>query len=195
MKMQKILKVSLVLVVMMALGVYVLNSVVKGADDLTPAELKERLQRVYDEAYMKGNVDALDEICAPDVVEHRLNSPDIIGLDATKEGVKSGRLMFSECRLILGELIISGDRRVTQWTFEGTYAKETNGKLIFQNKKTGESETISASIPAGTKYNQKGCSIARLVNGKIAEEWSYTDRIVPTLTAAGVELKMGLVEE
>ena len=193
--MHKVLRVSLVLVVIMALGVYALNSVVNGADDLTPAERLERAQKAFDEAYLKGNLDALDEIFAPDVVRHVLNRPDEIGLDAIKEGVKGNRLIFSECRVIIDEPFISGDRHTATWTFKGTYAGETNSKWIFQNKETGESETMGISVPAGTKYTQKGCSIARRVNDKIVEEWLYTDSLVPTLTAAGIELKTELMEE
>ena len=83
--MQKVLKASLVLVVAIALGAYVLNSVVNGADDPTPAERMERSQKAWDEVYLKGNLDALEEIFAPDVVRHTLNQPDVIGLDAIKE--------------------------------------------------------------------------------------------------------------
>lgn len=192
--MQKVLKVGLVLVVM-ALGVYALNSVVNGADDPTPAERLERAQKAWDEAYLKGNLDALDEIFAPDVVTHTLNQPDEIGLDAIKEGVKRNRLIFSECRVIIDEPFVSGDRQIATWTFQGTYADQINRKWIFQNKETGESETVGVPISAGTKYNQKGCSITRTVNDKIVEEWLYTDSLAPILTAAGIELKTGTMEE
>ena len=46
--MKPVLKVSLVLVMAIALGVYALHSVVNGADDLSPAERMERFQRIFD---------------------------------------------------------------------------------------------------------------------------------------------------
>ena len=193
--MKKVLRVSLVLVVAIALGVYALNSVVNGADNPTPAERMERLQKVWDEAYLKGNLDALDELYAPDVVIHVLNRPGTIGLDALKEDIKRNRLIFSECRIILDELFVSGDRLIAQWTFKGTYAGERNLKWIFQSKETGESQTIKTSASAGEKLTVKACAISRLVNGKIVEDWTYFDTIVHTLTAAGIELKMVLMAE
>ena len=69
--MKKVLKVSLILVVAIALGVYALNSVVNGADNPTPAERMERLQKVWDEAYLKGNLDGLDEIYGSPASSHR----------------------------------------------------------------------------------------------------------------------------
>jgi hypothetical protein len=194
MKMQKILRVSLILVVM-ALGVYALNSVVNGADEPTPAEMRDRLQKAFDEAYLKGNLDALDEIFTPDTVTHMPNRPDVTGIDAIKGQVKTYRLIFSECRIIHDELFVSGDRLVAPWTFQGTFAQDRKSKWIFQNKDTEDSETVDISISAGTKYIQKGCTISRLVDYKTAESWLYTDDLTPRLTAAGIGLEMKPIEE
>ena len=84
----------------MALGIYALNSAVNGADDLTPAERMKHYQKIWDEAYLKGNLDALDDDYSPDRIAHKPNEPDIIGLDAIKEDAKRNRLIVSECRLI-----------------------------------------------------------------------------------------------
>ena len=193
--MKKVLKVSLILVVAIALGVYALNSVVNGADELTPAERMERTQKIFDEAYLKGNLDALDELYAPDVVIHNLDRPDTIGLDAIKGGIKEARITFSECRVIFDELFVSGDRFIFQWTFQGTYASERNLKWIFQNKETGKSQAINTSVSAGKQVTAKGCTIARKVKDKTVEAWGYESRIVPELTAAGIELKIEPIEE
>lgn len=195
MKMQKILKVSLALIVMVALGVYALNSAVNGSDDSTPAEIMGKFQKAFDEAYLKGNLDALDELFAPDAVGHMPNMPNFRALDGVKGQIKRGRLIFSECRIIHDELFVSGDRIIIQWTFQGTYAGESNLKWVFQNKETEESEAINTSTPAGTQFTMKGCNISRLVNNKIVEDWVYWDSIVPALTAAGIELKMVPVRE
>jgi len=192
--MHKVLKVSLVLVVMIALGVYALNSVVNGSGE-TPAEIKERFQKIWDEIYLKGNLDALDQVYGPDVIRHTINRPDIIGLDAYKALIKSHRALFPECRVILDEVFIAGDRLITTWTFQGTYAAQRTAKWIFQNKETGESETIGVSIPAGRTYTSKGCTIAKIVNSMFVEEWLYTDDIVPALIAGGMELAKQSLEE
>ena len=193
--MQKVLKVSLVLVVVMALGVYALNSVVNGADDLIPAERMKRYQKLWDEAYLEGNLDALDDEYGPHTVKHRPNVPDVIGLDGIKGEIKTNRLIFSKCRVIFDELLVSGDRLISQWTFQGTYAGKRSLKWIFQSKGTGESKSINTSTSPGAKFTMKGCTISRSVNGKIVEEWTYWDSTVPALAAAGIELKMEPVEE
>jgi hypothetical protein len=193
--MQKVLKVSLILVVAIALGVYALNSVVNGADEPTPAERMEKIQKSWDEAYLKGNLDALEESMVPDYVRHVINEPDVIGLDAVKETIKQHRLIFSECRVIIDELFVSGDYLIAQWTFKGTYAGDTNSNWVFQNKESGGSETMDISVSGGTKYTAKGCSVTKEVNGKSVESWMYTSSIIPILTAAGMELKIEPVEE
>lgn len=194
--MHKVLRISLVLVVIMALGVYALNSVVNGADDLTPAErMKQRLQKAADEAYLKGNLDALDEYIDPDVVMHMPYRADAIGIDAFKETIKQNRLILSELRLILDELFLSGDRVILQFTLQGVFAREINQKWVFQNKETGESETIGVSLSAGKKVTSKGCVIFRTVNGKIVESWQYEDSMLPTLIAAGIKLAVKPMEE
>jgi hypothetical protein len=149
----------------------------------------ESYQKLLDEAYVKGNVDALDDTHAPDIVMHELNSPGIIGLDALKGRVRWLRQIFSECRIIVDELLVTEDRIVSRWTLQGIYSGEINTKFIFQSKGTGESQVVKTSVPAGAQFSMAGCGFARLVNGKIVEEWSYWDSLPPSLSAAGVELK------
>ena len=89
---------------------------------------------------------------------------------------------------------MSGDQSISKWTFQGTFAGDLKAKWLFQNKETEESESIGISVTAGTKYTQKGCTIAKEVNGKIVEAWAYSSSLVPTLTAAGIELKTEPIE-
>ncbi len=197
--MKRIMKGSIIFVSLLVIGLIISQGViqVKAAKaevtgelgDLTPAETKERFQNAYDEALLKGNLDAIDEIVAPEyVVHHRYWTNSNATLDGLKEFLKNIRLAFSECRVILDEVLISGDRVIMRSTFQGTYASDSNGKWTFQNEKTGESETINVPIPAGTKYTEKRCDILRIENGLIVEQWAYTNTIVPALRAAGIKL-------
>lgn len=54
-------------------------------------DLKTKFLHVVDEGWDQGNPDTLDEINAPGYIRHRAPFPDIVGLDALKEYVKSIR--------------------------------------------------------------------------------------------------------
>ena len=58
-------------------------------------EFKARYRRALEEAYYKGNLDALDELYAPDVVIHRPPHPDIRGLGEYKQHVLTARQAYS----------------------------------------------------------------------------------------------------
>ena len=46
-------------------------------------ELKARFLRVVDDAWNKGNLEALDELHADNYIEHLIPAaPDVVGLDA-----------------------------------------------------------------------------------------------------------------
>lgn len=51
-------------------------------------ELKDKIIWAEEEAWLKGNVDAMDELFAPDMVLHMFPFPDIKGLEAAKQGVR-----------------------------------------------------------------------------------------------------------
>lgn len=138
--------------------------------------LKASIKRNAEDAYNNGNVDALDDHCVQDYIKHNPPGPDIVGLDAFKEGIINTRLRLPDCRLTIGEITIDGNFGSMQWVFQGTFSDKAPG---------------TAAI-AGKSLHETGCSFFRLESDKIAEEWMYVDdrgvqqqlgyKIMPPLT-------------
>ena len=127
---------------------------------MSTEELKATIRRVNDEAWNKGNLDALDELCAADFVRHKPPFPDIEGLEALKQFVAEARISYPDVQLTLHEIIVEGDMSASRWTWSGT--------------QTGRSPSTGAP-PSGKHGVLAGCSVNRWVEGKCVEEWAMGD--------------------
>ena len=122
-------------------------------------ENKALVPRFFDEIN-KLNVAALDELVAPDYVDH--NPPPFPGLAPGLQGGKQAFLMaqqaFSDVHHTIEDQIAHGDKVVTRLSVIGTH--------------TGEIIGIPAS---GNKVAATGIAIHRIAGGKIVEHWGQTD--------------------
>ena len=125
-------------------------------------ELKASVRQLVDEAWNKGNLDALDEAYAADFVQHPPPFPDIVGLEAFKQSIANTRSVYSDIQLTIDEIIIEGDTIATRWTWQGTH--------------TGQSPTLPIP-PTGKRVINTGVSVVHTVDGKAVEEWSYGDSL------------------
>ena len=119
---------------------------------------KATIRRFYDEVWNKGNLAMVDELNAPNFVEH--NPP--IGFPASAEGIKqfagAVRQAFPDLRLVPDDIIAEGDTVVARWTARGTHTKEFLG-----------------IAPTGKQVSVTGIDIARMSGNKIAEHWGQWD--------------------
>ena len=58
-------------------------------------ELKDKIRWAKEEAVIKGNLDALDEVYTPDGIIHRPPFPDIKGLEAYKQYILAARQAYT----------------------------------------------------------------------------------------------------
>lgn len=123
-------------------------------------ELKDKIVRAYEEAWLKGNVDAYDEVFAPDVVLHIYPFPDIKGLELAKQGVHVQLQAFSDMRWDTEEIICEGNAMV--WRF------------FLYGKHTGNSPRIPVP-PTGKELTYKGCDVFHINDDKVAEIFCYRD--------------------
>jgi predicted ester cyclase len=73
-------------------------------------DFAERFIKAEDEAWMKGNVDALDEVENPDVVYHLTPPlPDVVGRDAHKQFILAERKAHSDIKFDIKYLIGEGN--------------------------------------------------------------------------------------
>lgn len=142
-------------------------------------DLKTTTKRAWDEAFHKGNVNALDEIVAPDMVHHQPPGPDLKGLAAYKQMVADMRKAFSDIKLTFDEIIVEGEVSAARWTFQGTH--------------TGQMADMPPIPPTGKRVTMTGIGLIHTVNGKVVEMWQYPDMlgfmqqlgVVPPMGKAG----------
>jgi steroid delta-isomerase-like uncharacterized protein len=122
---------------------------------------KATARRGY-EAWTSGDLDAYDEIIAPDARDHDAQNPNAgtLGPEGAKQTAEMYRAAFSDTRFEIDQQLADGDYVITRWTATGTNDGELMGMPA-----TGKRVTIT------------GISIDRFEGGKIAESWSNWDTL------------------
>jgi predicted SnoaL-like aldol condensation-catalyzing enzyme len=81
----------------------------------------------YKEAWGKGNVAAMDEVMAPNYVEH----PSLPGLPPGPEGIKQAlttyRTASPDLETTIEDIFAGGDRVALRWSAHGTHLGEWLG--------------------------------------------------------------------
>jgi steroid delta-isomerase-like uncharacterized protein len=121
-------------------------------------ENKAVTRRVTEEIWNQGNMALLDELFAPNYVNHDPTNPEVRDLERFKQYVVSVRTAFPDLNITINDLIAEGDKVVTRWTGRGTQKGEF-GKI----PATGKQVTIT------------GITISRIADGKIVESWWSSD--------------------
>jgi predicted ester cyclase len=114
------------------------------------------LARRFMEARVKRDLDAVDEMLAPDFVNH---NKLVAGQESDREdylrGISAYHAALSEGHLIIEDQVAGGDKVVTRFTVHATHDR---GELM-------------GVAPTGKELTNRAIVIHRIVEGKIAEEW------------------------
>jgi steroid delta-isomerase-like uncharacterized protein len=106
----------------------------------------------------EGKIDVLDTAYAADIVLH--TTPEIKGVAKAKAYYANFVTGFSNRQFIVKDMFAQGDKVTKYWEFKGTHSGNFMG------------------IPAtGKTVDIEGCTIARMVNGKIVEERDFMDNM------------------
>ena len=113
------------------------------------------------EAFSQGHLDVVDELLAPDAVDHASRPP---GMPEGREGLKvligTLRTAFPDFNITIEQQVAEGDLVVTRSTNSGTMQGEFGG------------------MPASGKRASWGAiHITRIANGKIVEHWAIEDQL------------------
>jgi len=125
---------------------------------MSEVEEKNRaLARNFVEAQANADLDALDEMLAPDFVNHnKLLSGQEPDRESYKRAISAYQVALSEeSHMIIEDQVAGGDKVVTRFTVHTTHDR---GELM-------------GVAPTGRKITNRGIEIHRIVGGKIAEEW------------------------
>jgi len=112
--------------------------------------------RRFFEAQGRGDLDALDEILAPDFVDRSVLPSEEPDREGYKMSVAEDHSAFSELRFIIEDQVAKDDKVVTRLTIRRIHDR---GDFV-------------GIAPTGEEYESTAIAIHRIADGKIAEEWS-----------------------
>lgn len=126
-----------------------------------------RLRRLIDEGFSRADLRVVDELMAPDCIEHqRGNRP---GADGAKEVIETLHRWMSDFSLTVEDVAVSGD---TVWS---------------RNRARGiNTGSVMGNPPTGKRVEVDVIDIVRFENGKIVEHWGIADQL-------GLMLQLGLL--
>jgi steroid delta-isomerase-like uncharacterized protein len=136
-------------------------------------ENKAVVRREFEEIFNhRGNLDAAEEIYAPNYVGHEPAFGDIQGVESAKQFAATYRQAFPDLQSTIEDQVAEGDKVVTRFTSRGTHQ--------------GESEDFGP--PTGNRIEVTGITFEQFADGKIVEDWTNFD-------ALGLMQQLGLVPE
>ncbi len=133
---------------------------------------KAIVRRLFEELWNKGNLSLADQLFTPNYIHHDSSSPDFgRGPESERKRATLYRTAFPDLRLTIEDLIAEGDTVMARWSCHGTHKGDLNGMA-----------------PTGKQFTISGVTIARLLNGKLAEGYVNWD-------ALGLMQQLGVVPE
>jgi steroid delta-isomerase-like uncharacterized protein len=128
---------------------------------MSEEESNKVLMRQFWAVWEQGNVDLLDELLAPEYINHTLAAPDLPpGPEGVKEVVSMFHSAMSDLKVVVEDMIAEGDKVATRYALEGTHEGELFG-----------------APPTGKQLSIKSITVERVSEGKIREHWRVTDEM------------------
>jgi len=119
------------------------------------------VKRIYDEIFNAGHLDLIDELVAPDFIEHEgVPGIEATGVEALRQFATMFRTGFPDIQIQAQDFVSENEKVVVRLTIKGTHQGEFMGLP-----------------PTGKKINISGIDIVRVVDGKLAEHWGSTDNL------------------
>jgi steroid delta-isomerase-like uncharacterized protein len=127
---------------------------------MTTEANKASAQRFVDEVVNRGNLGLIDELLAPDFVDHG----EVPGIPHNREGVNAFMTMlrkaFPDLHATVDDVIAEGEKVVQRTTAQGTMKGEFAGMP-----------------PSGKSASWQQVHIIRFANGKQVEHWAVVDQL------------------
>ena len=136
---------------------------------MSAEENKAIVRRYLDEAWIKRNVNILDELMAPNYARYLPGLDKPLGKEAQKQRLAGFFTAMPDLAFTLDDLFAEGDRVVFRVTIQGTHEG-----------------TFLGVAPTGKQLTVTAIDIARLENGKIVDHWGQMDM-------AGLMRQLGLI--
>ena len=122
---------------------------------------KSIVRRWIEEGWNKRNVKIIDDLYAPNVVQHDPSSPvPVESAEALKQYVRAFMNALPDLHFVIEDLVAEGDKVVWRFSSRGTH----QGQLM-------------GIPPTGRTANVTGMVLFRLENSKIVEVWVNIDTL------------------
>jgi predicted ester cyclase len=136
----------------------------------TPMTAKEEMnkalvRRLFEAAGAGGDLDVLEELLAPDFVDHNPLPGQEPGRAGYMQFVAHDHDVFSDLRYFFHEQLAVGDKVISRLTARATH----------------DWEKFMGLALTGKEVTYKGIIIHRISGGKIAEEWSHGNVVGETM--------------
>jgi predicted ester cyclase len=127
-------------------------------------------RRLIDEGFNDGNLEAVDELTSPELVEHQDFGPSHApGAEGVRAVVRSLRSAFSDFHLAIDDVATSGETAWLRMTATGT----NDGPFM-------------GNAPTGRPIRIQVFDAIRVRDGRMVEHWGVPDRL-------GALLQLGLM--
>lgn len=127
-------------------------------------------RRFYEEVFNRKNVNAIDDLCAPDFKDHSPMPGQGSGAKGVKDMFSTYIKAFPDLRLTVEEMISEGDVVAARFSGEGTHKGE-----------------IFGAAPTGKRISFHGIDMLHFKNGKVTDAWHQGDDAV-ALMQLGVKM-------
>jgi predicted ester cyclase len=126
--------------------------------------LRRALKEVWSNSDLNAAMNAADELYTPDFVLHDWTG-DTSGLTQAKNGIAETRAAFPDWHEEVLDVVAEGNMVMTRALSTGTQKGEMAAIPGYQ-----------PTVPANGKFQRfPEMAVHRLVNGKIAEQWTFAD--------------------
>ena len=127
---------------------------------MATTQTKSPIRLVFDEAFNQGNLAIVDELLSSDHLVHNALGGAPNGPGGLKWLVAMFRTAFPGLQCTVEDEIIGGNKFSAHWTMRGTHMG-----LFMGNQ------------PTGKQIQVHGIIFGRIVNGRIAEDWTLVDQM------------------
>lgn len=125
------------------------------------AHKRQVIHRYFDEVWNRGQLDVLDELLAPDYVNHSSSLPDSPrGPSGVKPIVTAMRKAFPDLHYTIEKIVIGPDAVAVRTRMSGTF--------------TGD---LFGLPPTGKRFEVTQMTMEEFLDGKIVAHWRNTDEL------------------
>lgn len=134
---------------------------------------KTLMRRFIEEVFNKKNLSAIDELIAPNHIDHSAAASLPVGPEGYRQAIGMMLTGFPDLHVTVEDVIAEGDKVVVRLTMRGT-----------------QQGAFGSIPPTGKQVAVSTIDMVRIEGGKIAEEWGIDD-MLGMLQQLGVVPSMG----